>query len=87
MDCVDEMKDPSEPRRYEEMTEGERIEASDKAAVFEWWEQQTKGVSHELKKKKIEAFKKGLDELFERLNVNISDPLNCLYIIEEKVND
>ena len=78
------MKDPSEPRLYEEMTEEERIEASDKAAVFEWWEQQTKGVSSELKKKKIEVFRKVLDELFERLNVSPRDPLNCLYNLEEK---
>ena len=68
MDCVDEMKDPSEPRRYEEMTGEERIEASDKATVFEWCEEQTKGVSSELKKKKIVNFKKALDELFELLS-------------------
>ena len=67
MDCVDKMKDPSEPKRYDEMTEEERIEASDKAAVFKWWEQQTKGVSRELKKKNIETFRKALDELFEHL--------------------
>jgi len=61
------MEEPSEPRRLEEMTEKERIEAADKVAVNEWLEEQTKGISFKRKKQKIENYKKALDELFDRL--------------------
>ncbi len=61
------MEEPSEPRRLEEMTEEERIEAADKVAVNEWLEEQTKGISFRRKKQKIENYKKALDELFDRL--------------------
>ena len=61
------MEEPGKPRRLEEMTEEERIEASDRAAVHEWLEEQTKGVSIKRKKQKIENYKRALDELFERL--------------------
>jgi len=61
------MEEPSEPRRLEEMTEEERIEAADKVAVNEWLEEQTKGISFKRKKQKIENYKKALDELFNRL--------------------
>ena len=61
------MKEPSEPRRLEEMTEEERIEAADKVAVNEWLEEQTKGISFKRKRQKIENYKKALDELFDRL--------------------
>ena len=62
------MEEPSEPRRLEEMTEEERIEASDRAAVHEWLEEQTKGISTERKRQKVENYKKALDEFFDRLD-------------------
>jgi len=62
------MEEPSEPRRLEELTEEERIEASDKGAVHEWLEEQTKGISTKRKRKKVENYKKALDELLERLS-------------------
>jgi len=61
------MKDPREPGRYEEMTEEERIEASDKAAVFEWLEGQTKGTSPKRKKQKLKNFRFAFEEWIERL--------------------
>ncbi len=61
------MEEPSEPRRLEEMTEEERIEAADKVAVNEWLEEQIKGISFKRKRQKIENYKKALDELFDRL--------------------
>ncbi len=61
------MEEPDEPRSLGEMTEEERIEAADKAAVHEWLEEQTKGISFKRKKQKIENYKNALDELFERL--------------------
>ena len=57
------------PRRYEEMTEEERIEASDKAAIFEWFEEQTKGVPQHRKKKKIDNLRKALDELLKHSRI------------------
>lgn len=62
------MEEPAEPRRYSDMTEGERIEAADKVAVSEWLEEQTKGISIKWKKRKIENFIKILEELSERLS-------------------
>lgn len=62
------MEEPSEPRSLHEMSEEERIEAADKAAVHEWLEEQTKGISTKRKRQKIENYKKALDELFDRLH-------------------
>lgn len=61
------MGEPSEPRHLEEMTEEERIEVADKAAIFKWFEEQTKGIPIKRRKQKIENYKKVLDELFDRL--------------------
>ncbi len=61
------MEEPGKPRRLEEMTEEERIEASDRAAVNEWLEEQTKGISTKRKRQKIENYKRALDDLFDRL--------------------
>ncbi len=56
-----------EPKRYTDMTEGERIEAADKAAVFEWLEEQTKGMPAERKRQKVEISARVLEELLEHL--------------------
>ncbi|MBA7688485.1 hypothetical protein ES703_96967 [subsurface metagenome] len=61
------MEEPTEPKRYTDMTEGERIEAADKAAVSEWLEEQTKGIPLKRKKRKIESSIRGLEELLKRL--------------------
>ena len=57
------------PRRYEEMTEEERIEVCDKNAIFEWLEEQTKGIPKNRKIKKIDNFRNALDELLNRSRV------------------
>ncbi len=62
------MSKPTEPKRYTDMTEGERIEAADKAAVSEWLEEQTKGIPVKRKRQKVENFVRVLEELLERLN-------------------
>jgi len=61
------MEKPTEPRRYSDMTEGERIEAADKAAVSEWLEEQTKGVPIKIQKQNIENFIEALEERLEHL--------------------
>lgn len=62
------MSKPTEPRRYTDMTEEERIEVADKAAVSEWLEEQTKGIPVKWKKRKIKSFIRILEELSERLS-------------------
>ncbi|GAI14825.1 unnamed protein product [marine sediment metagenome] len=61
----------TEPKRYTDMTQEERIEAANKAAVFEWWEQQTKGetLPNKRKKKMLKHYKKALDEILWRLDI------------------
>lgn len=60
----------TEPKRYTDMTQEERIEAANKAAVFEWWEQQTKGevLPNKQKKEMLNHYKRALDEILKRLD-------------------
>lgn len=59
------MKEPTEPRRYTDMTEEERIEAADRIAVSEWLDEQTKSLPDRRKKQKVENFIRQLEELLE----------------------
>jgi len=59
----------SEPKRYEEMGREERLRAANKAAIVNWWEEQTRGKALTTKQKmdKIDTWKDTLEKIRSRL--------------------
>ena len=58
------------------MSNDERIEEADKVAIFDWLENQTKGItSIKQKEKKIENYVKALNEMLEKLSkIKLKNP-------------